>query len=175
MRGTRGGDPKWRDGDGDGNRALASDGTPSTTAENNLSAELETLAPARTGLSALDANGGGTSAISGASSGWYVDKVKFQASDHAVDSRDYFIDFNLLVKAGLLQAVPESASPDNGGGTSTGSYSWYVTDSGAVRSLLYFLPSNGDAFRVIDATTGQVTNADDGTVDTRRFQDGVYP
>lgn len=95
--------------------------------------------------------------------------------DHAIDSRDYFIDFNLLVKAGLLQDVPESASPDTGGGSSIGSYSWYVRDSGAVSSLLYFLPSNGDAFRVIDATTGQVTNADDGTVDTRGFQDGVYP
>lgn len=136
---------------------------------------METLDPARSSLSPLDSSGNGTSAISGTSSGWYVDKVKFQAVDHVVDSRDYFIDFDLLVKAGLLQGVPESASPDNGGGTTTGSYSWYVKDSGQVESLLYFLPSNGDAFRVIDATTGQVTNADDGTVDTRGFQEGVYP
>ena len=104
-----------------------------------------------------------------------MDKVKFQAVDYAVDSRDFFIDFNLLVKAGLLQGVPESASPDNGGGTTTGSYSWYIKDSGAVSPLLYFLPSNGDEFRAIDATTGQVTNANDGSVDTRGFQDGVYP
>ena len=123
----------------------------------------------------MSSDGTSAAAISGASSGWYVDKVKFQAVDYAVDSRDFFIDFNLLVKAGLLQGVPESASPDTGGGSSIGSYSWYVRDSGAVSSLLYFLPSNGDAFRVIDATTGQVTNADDGTVDTRGFQDGVYP
>ena len=101
--------------------------------------------------------------------------MKFQAVDHAIDSRDYFIDFRLLVDVGLLQAVPESASPDNGGGSTSGSYNWYVKDSGAVSSLLFFLHSNGDAFRVIDATTGQVTNDEDGSVDTRGFQDGVYP
>ena len=138
---------------------------------------METLDPARTNssISALSSDGNGANAISGASSGWYFDKVKSQAVDHAIDSRDYSIDFRLLVDAGLLQAVPKSASPDNGGGSTSGSYSWYVKDSGAVSSLLFFLPSNGDAFRVIDATTGQVTNAEDGSVDTRGFQDGVYP
>jgi len=179
VRGTRGGEPKWRDGNGDGNRTLGGDGQPVLTnaGEDRLNGELETLDPARTNssISALSSDGSSANAISGGSSGWYVDKVKFQAVDHAVDSRDYFIDFTLLVKAGLLQAVPESASPDNGGVSISGSYSWYVRDSGAAQSLLYFLPSNGDSFRVIDATTGQVTNSEDGSVDSRGYQDGVYP
>ena len=106
--------------------------------------------------------------------GWYVDKVTFQGSEFAIDTRDYFMDFRLLVDEGLIQKVPESASPDNGGGSSTGSYSWYVTATGQVDSLLYFLPSNGDQFPVVDSD-GNVTVGDDGTVDTRGFQEGVFP
>ena len=104
-----------------------------------------------------------------------MDKVSFQAKEYAIDSRSYFIDFRLLVKAGLLQAVPESASPDNGGGSTSGSYSWYIKESGQVKSLLYFLPSNGDKFPVVSEDGTTVTIGDDGTVDTRGFQDGVYP
>ena len=59
VRGTRGGEPKWRDGDGDGNRALNIDGTP-TTSENNLNSELETLDPARSSLADLGSDGNST-------------------------------------------------------------------------------------------------------------------
>ena len=70
LRGIAGGEPKWRDGDADGQRQ-------SEESLNNA------IAAATNDV----ANGGG----------WYVDDVSFQASAFAVDSRDYFIDFKLLV------------------------------------------------------------------------------
>ena len=93
------------------------------------------------------------------------DKLTFQANEFGVDSRGYFIDFTKLVKAGLLQKVPASASPDNGGGTISGSYSWYIKADGSVESLFYFTPSNGTANN----------GSSDGTVDVRGFFSGVYP
>ena len=164
LRGTRGGEPKWRDGGTikDTNRALKNDGTPDYTAgEERLNNPVDTVA--NSGLGAVPTGG------------WSVDKVQFQGVWYAVDSRDYFIDFNLLVDAGFLQEVPESASPDNRGGVAAGgSYSWYVKANGAVESLYYFVPSNGDAF--VDPDQDPVPNpADDGTLEVRGFFAGVYP
>lgn len=91
-----------------------------------------------------------------------------KGADLGVDSRDYFIDFKLLVDAGLLQAVPESASTDNGGGTTDGSYSWYVKDTGAIESLFFHFPDNGLDFDEAEPTTKAAD-------DFRGFQEGVYP
>lgn len=127
LKGTRGGEPTWRDG-GDGIRT-----------EENLNAEAQSLA--RSG------------------SGWYVQKVNLNASSYAVDTRDYFIDFNKLVNGGLLEQVPASASPDNRGVGATGSYSWYVNPAGRVDSLYVHFPTSGPA----------------AAADNRGFVAGVYP
>ena len=162
--GTQGGEPKWRDGGSakDSNRKLDTDGERDYTSagEEGLNSESRTVAN----------NGSGDST----DGGWYVDKVKFQGQFFAVDTRDYFIDFKLLVDAGFLQQVPKSASPDNGFGTTSGSYSWYVKASGEVESNFYFLPSNSEAF--VDPDQDPVPEpADDGTLDVRGFFEGVYP
>jgi len=197
LRGTKGGLPKWRDSLGPGlsgtddNRALINDELIPLTdnrSEENLNGEFETFNPLRLTnfnlpkqkddkgveisvpfLTQLNDTGTATRTplLKDASGGWYVDKVSFQSKDFAVDSRNYFIDFDLLVKAGLLQKTPDSASRDNGGGEdSRGSYSWFVTESGQVESLFFFFPSNGVGF------DGETL---DGTLDLRGFFVGVYP
>ncbi|MDP6131233.1 MAG: type II secretion system protein [Dehalococcoidia bacterium] len=131
LRGVQGGEPQWND-DGDGTREAGE----------------ETL-------------NGADDAASGTGPGWFVAQVTFQSESYAADSQDYFIDFEKLVTAGLLQQAPESASPDNGGGSTEGSYSWYVKKTGQIESLFYHLPSNGvSPF---------------GGLDLRNFVDGVYP
>ena len=112
-------------------------------------------------------------------SGWYVVKVSSLGADFAVDSRDFFIDFTALVTAGLLQAVPDSASADNGGGSSSGSYSWYVKATGAVESAFFHFPTNGTD---IDGTAPEDPDPDNDSStthltssDQRGFIDGVYP
>jgi len=137
VRGTQGGEPKWRDG-----------GDDSRSGEDNLNNETLTLTP-------------------GDSSGWYLDQVinPINGDLQAIDSRDYFIDFRLMVAAGQLQKIPESASLDNGGSLGSGSYSWYVKANGAVESLFFHFPENGTNF---DGTT-------DGREDLRGYFDGVYP
>ena len=63
------------------------------------------------------------------------------------DPRYFFIDFEKIVKAGLLQEIPDSVAPDNKpvGSTVTdrynGSYIWYVDAKGEVKSLYIELPS----------------------------------
>ena len=74
-----------------------------------------------------------------------------------ISSRDYLIDFCVLVRGGFIEDIPESASTDHdrecvGGPSSTdtaestptqdrGSYTWYVDDGGKVQSLYFFLPT----------------------------------
>ena len=146
LRGVGGGEPKWRDAatsstPGDGNR-------DSTNEEglNNIAATKNNITD---------------------DGGWYVDDVSFQNKTFAVDSRDYIIDFNLLVDAGLLQNVPESASPDNGGGSTTGSYVWFVKETGQIESIFFHFPDNNVDF-------GNTTPTNE-TLDFRGFQEGVYP
>lgn len=116
-RGTRGGQPVWVD-DGDAVRTAVT--------EDNLNAELESLA--------------------GSGTGWYVAQVTGTRNniEYAIDSRDYFIDVDDLVAGNYLDTVPASASLDNKAsgvdGDYDGSYSWYVADGGRVRSLYYFFP-----------------------------------
>ena len=110
LGGTKGGSPKWTD-DGNGIREESEE-------------EL---------LDNDDA--------SVANPGWHVATVTREGATYIVDSRDYFIDFEKLVTDdGLLEKVPTSASPDTGGGSESGSYSWYVDTKGRVRSLLFFFP-----------------------------------
>ena len=45
--------------------------------------------------------------------GWHVATINREGTQYMVDSRDYFIDFDRLVAQGLLDQIPESASPDN--------------------------------------------------------------
>jgi prepilin-type N-terminal cleavage/methylation domain-containing protein len=118
FRGSKGGDPKWRD-------TSPSDGLRSAD-EENLNAEDNTIA--------------------GSGSGWYVVKKDLEGVDYAVDSRDYFIDFTQLIAAGLLKKVPASVSTDNPGGSADGSYSWYVDPDGVVTALQVHFPTNGVAF-----------------------------
>ena len=138
-RGTQGGEPKWIDGPVSAPDSNRND-------EDNLNAEAESLAEV--------------------ASGWYVTRVTHQGSDFAIDTRDYFVDFRKLVDAGLLQNAPESASLDNGGGTATGSYSWYVKPTGEVDSLFFHFPTNG---------TDINGDASDKSEDLRGFIEGVYP
>ena len=68
------------------------------------------------------------------------------AKTYAIDSRDYFIDFDLLVTEtgdSLLKDIPASASKDNKFGLE-GSYSWYVDSDGNVKSLFSFFPESSE-------------------------------
>ena len=121
-------------------------GDSSRKGEDNLNAENESLAEL--------------------ASGWYVVKVTHQGKDFAVDTRDYFIDFRKLVAVGLLTKAPNSASLDNGGGSDTGSYSWYVKPNGEVSSVFFHYPTNG---------TDIEGNASAKSEDLRGFNDGVFP
>ncbi len=70
---------------------------------------------------------------------WLNTWLDVSGKTYAVDSQDWFIDFQELVDAGFLESVPKSASPDNHP-DATGSYSWYVAKQGQVKSLYYFFP-----------------------------------
>lgn len=76
---------------------------------------------------------------------WKSALVTREKNAYVVDSRDYFIDFCELIRAGFLDDIPRSASPDHkcdgGLGAGTGSYTWYIDFAGKVRSLYYFYPS----------------------------------
>jgi len=112
--GTEGGSPKWVDVNGDGER--------STRRPEDLWYKDPSV---QTSLAREDH--------------WETNTVVHNGTQYLIDSRDYFIDFDELVRAGFLESVPKSASPDNNA-TATGSYSWYVDSNGQVKSLYYFYP-----------------------------------
>ena len=71
---------------------------------------------------------------------WNTTTVVHKDTAYVVDSRDWFIDMDMMVtKWKLLKAVPKSASPDNSA-TGTGSYSWYIDENGEIKSMLYSYP-----------------------------------
>ena len=70
---------------------------------------------------------------------WNTTPLTVKGTDYLVDSRDWFIDFDLLLKNKYIDKVPESASPDNSA-NGTGSYSWYADENGKVKSMLYTYP-----------------------------------
>jgi prepilin-type N-terminal cleavage/methylation domain-containing protein len=80
--------------------------------------------------------------------GWQVSKLTRQGSEYVVDSRDYFINFEILVSEEYLEVVPSSASPDNVPPVSNrvliGPYSWFVNEKGIVNSLLFSFPTSGN-------------------------------
>lgn len=159
--GTQGGQPFWRD-TGNGERDSLIPGAPTEGLSLDNTVNLTTLPPDR--------------------DSWYMAKVEFRGKEYAVDSRGYFIDFNELLQAGLLQRIPESASTDNGGVTSIGgSYSWYINQFGAVESILGIFPYNGLALDDGIAGTALIDQPNDPTAkvssafDLRGFQEGVYP
>ncbi len=94
----------------------------------------------------------------GAETGWRVATVVVGTITYYVDSRDYFVDFDLLVTSdssdGLLRQPPESASQENCSVSScNGSYTYYIDAQGNVRTLLSNFPQP----------------------ETLGFQEGVFP
>lgn len=74
--------------------------------------------------------------------GWQVAPVVARGVTFFVDTRDFLIDFNLLVAFGLLRDPPRPAAQDNCPRSHcNGSYSYYVDASGTVRTLLASFPT----------------------------------
>ena len=67
--------------------------------------------------------------------------IEFSGADeYVVDSRDWFIDMVRVIEKEFLDDPPASASRDNHP-EGTGSYSWYIDEQGAVKSMLYEAPT----------------------------------
>jgi prepilin-type N-terminal cleavage/methylation domain-containing protein len=122
--GTQGGTPWWEDSDTDGVRDM--------TADDPLYHE--------TGGDDSEDHWNTDTAVRGTGG---------NAKTYAIDSRDYFVDFDKLVTTGsdtLLKDIPDSVSNDNLGGwpaqDTDGSYSWYVDSAGKVKSLYAFFPES---------------------------------
>jgi len=113
LAGTKGGQPVWVD-DGDGARLPTED---VLNDEDSLGTEI----------------------------GWHVADVDSSGTTYYIDSRDYFIDFDLMISTsseGFLRSPPESASPENCSlSACTGSYIYYVDETGGVETLLSSLPT----------------------------------
>lgn len=89
--------------------------------------------------------------------GWHVRQVVVVGVTNYVDTRDYFVDFDLLLNKdgeGFLRVPPDSASKDNCSvSTCTGSYIYYVDEVGTLETLLTSFPATS----------------------TKGFQTGVFP
>ena len=153
--GTRGGTPVWKEGTG----------TNLDGVRNNPSRDAGLLyCPPADEPESDTAGGDGDS--SDQADHWLADVVTPQGTECdpqgdggcvVISSRDYLIDFCVLVRGGFIEDIPESASTDHdrecvGGPSSTdtaettptqdrGSYTWYVDDGGKVQSLYFFLPT----------------------------------
>ena len=161
LLGTQGGQPFWRDtGNGERESLQTAGGAQVLSQEKDI----------------------GFTTPRPATDSWYPAKVEFRGNEFAVDTRGYFIDFDELVRTGLLKAAPESASIDNGGVSNIGgSYSWFVNGSGSVDSILAQFPYNGLALNdgfvgtsITDPSIDPPTRSSTAS-DLRGFQDGVYP
>ena len=82
---------------------------------------------------------------------WNTSSMSHDEVDYVVDSRNWFINIDLLIEKQYLKEIPNSASPDNSK-NGTGSYSYYINKDLEISSVLYSRP----------------------TVDTDGFQN-VYP
>ena len=161
LLGTKGGQPFWRDtGNGERDTLTISGGAPALSPDKDIG--FITPRPI------VDS--------------WYLAKVEYRGIEYAVDTRGYFIDFNELVRLGLLKAAPDSASTDNGGVTAGGgSYSWFVNANGSVDSILSMFPYNGLAIEdgvvgasITDPSISPPTESSTAS-DLRGFQEGVFP
>ena len=70
---------------------------------------------------------------------WTTTVVNVKNTEYVVDSRDWFIDMDMLLKRGYFTEIPASASLDNSV-SGTGSYSWYIDEDGKVKSMLFRNP-----------------------------------
>lgn len=78
----------------------------------------------------------------GSEPGWHVARVVVDGATFFVDSRDYLIDFDLLVARGFLRAPPVVAAQDNcRSSRCAGSYIFYVDAQGTVETLLRTFPT----------------------------------
>ena len=74
--------------------------------------------------------------------GWHVREITVKSVNFIVDSRDYFIDFDILVDKGFFREPPVSAAAENCSvSTCNGSYLYYVDVDGTVRTLLDSFPT----------------------------------
>ena len=68
--------------------------------------------------------------------------------DYAVDSQDYCIDTDKPYQGNYLDSVPASASLDNkpsgADGDYEGSHRWHMDNSGRMRSLYHYFPTNSN-------------------------------
>ena len=89
--------------------------------------------------------------------GWHVKEVVVSGVTYYVDTRDFIMDFDLMLNTGgggLLREPPKSASQDSCSiSACTGSYIYFVDRVGNVKTLLAGLP----------------------TPDASGFQEGVFP
>ncbi|MQG18611.1 MAG: type II secretion system protein [SAR202 cluster bacterium] len=71
--------------------------------------------------------------------GWHVSKITYLSNTYYVDSRDYFINFDLL--SDMFRNYPKSAAQENcPTSTCTGSYIYFIDKNGTVQTLLAELP-----------------------------------
>lgn len=122
FRGTRGGEPKWRD-NGDTFRT-----------EENLNAESLTNSGTGSGWYVFKVNVQGTEYVVDTRN-FFIDFNKLTRNEPPTAKK-------------LLKKVPSSASRDNlpgitQGATASGSYSWYVDADGVVNAIFYPRPTNG--------------------------------
>ena len=82
---------------------------------------------------------------------WNTSSMSHDEVDYVVDSRNWFINIDLLIAKQYLKEIPRSSSSDNSK-DGTGSYSYYLNEDLEISSVLYSSP----------------------TVDTDGFQN-VYP
>ncbi len=74
---------------------------------------------------------------------WHVAAVTVRSVNYYVDSRDYFVDFDLIVALGTLRNPPPSAAAENCSvSVCTGSYIYYVRSDGTVETLLATFPTS---------------------------------
>ena len=106
----RGGTPSWEDVDGDGKRNPAGE----KLFYHNASPE-----------PGMDH--------------WNTTTVTVKGTDYLIDSRDSFLNFDLMLKRKYIVKIPDSASPDNST-DGKGSYSYYVDENLEVKSMLYTRP-----------------------------------
>ena len=76
--------------------------------------------------------------------GWHVRTVVVKSVTSIVDSRDYFIDFDVMIDKGFFREAPQSAAAENCSvSTCDGSYLYYVDTDGSVKTLLNSFPEPG--------------------------------
>ena len=71
--------------------------------------------------------------------GWHVSTITYLTNTYYVDSRDFLINFDLLIN--MFRSYPKSAAQENCPTTTcTGSYIYFIDKNGTVKTLLAELP-----------------------------------